>query len=128
MQADLRLCWWYIPRCLRSHVTAHFFSLKLIDLLVFQFLYSISDGDESTLEFRVTELLDLMKEAAMLREQKVYSTPDHSNSKAFSRRKYVFIHSSCYRVPKGPGKHGKPEKSLKKVPCMEKSWNLKKTE
>ena len=58
--------------------------------IVFQFLYSFSDSDESALELRVTELLDLMKEAAVLREQKVYSTPDHSNSKAFSRRKYVF--------------------------------------
>ena len=32
------------------------------------------------------------------------------------------------RVPTSSGNHGKPGKSLKKVPCMEKSWNLKKTE
>ena len=32
------------------------------------------------------------------------------------------------RVPTGSGNHGKPGKSLKKVPCMEKSWNLKKSE
>ena len=30
------------------------------------------------------------------------------------------------RVPTSSGNHGKPGKSLKKVPCMEKSWNLKK--
>ena len=35
----------------------------------------------------------------------------------------------CYnRVPTSSGNHGKPGKSLKKVPCMEKSWNLKKPE
>ena len=33
-----------------------------------------------------------------------------------------------YRVPTSSGNHGKPGKSLKKVPCMEKSWNLKKPE
>ena len=33
-----------------------------------------------------------------------------------------------YRVPTSSGDHGKPGKSLKKVPCMEKSWNLKKSE
>ena len=32
------------------------------------------------------------------------------------------------RVPTSTGKPGKPGKSQKKVPCMEKSWNLKKTE
>ena len=32
------------------------------------------------------------------------------------------------RVPTSTGKPGKPGKSPKKVPCMEKSWNLKKTE
>ena len=31
------------------------------------------------------------------------------------------------RVPASSGNHGKPGKSRKKVPCMEKSWNLKKT-
>ena len=30
------------------------------------------------------------------------------------------------RVPTRSGNHEKPGKSLKKVPCMEKSWNLKK--
>ena len=35
---------------------------------------------------------------------------------------------SRYRVPTSSGNHGKPGKSLKKVPCMEKSWNLKKPE
>ena len=33
-----------------------------------------------------------------------------------------------YRVPTSSGNHGKPGKSLKKVPCMEKSWNLKNPE
>ena len=33
-----------------------------------------------------------------------------------------------HRVPTSTGKPGKPGKSQKKVPCMEKSWNLKKTE
>ena len=33
-----------------------------------------------------------------------------------------------FRVPTSTGKPGKPGKSQKKVPCMEKSWNLKKTE
>ena len=30
------------------------------------------------------------------------------------------------RVPTSSENHGKPGKSLKKVPCMEKSWHLKK--
>ena len=29
------------------------------------------------------------------------------------------------KVPTSYGNHGKPGKILKKVPCMEKSWNLK---
>ena len=33
-----------------------------------------------------------------------------------------------YRVPTSSGNHGKPGKSTKKNPCMEKSWNLKKPE
>ena len=32
------------------------------------------------------------------------------------------------RVLTSSGNHGKPGKSPKKVPCMEKSWNLKKPE
>ena len=32
------------------------------------------------------------------------------------------------RVPTSSGNPGKPGKSLKKVPCMEKSWNLEKPE
>ena len=32
----------------------------------------------------------------------------------------------CGRVPTSSGNHGKPGKPLKKVSCMEKSWNLKK--
>ena len=32
------------------------------------------------------------------------------------------------RVPTSTGKPGKPGKSQIKVPCMEKSWNLKTTE
>ena len=32
------------------------------------------------------------------------------------------------RVLTSSGNHGKPVKSLKKVPCMEKSWTLKKPE
>ena len=32
------------------------------------------------------------------------------------------------RVPTSSGNHGKPGKSQEKVPCMEKSWNLKKPE
>ena len=31
----------------------------------------------------------------------------------------------AYRVPTSSGKYGKPGKSLKNVPCIEKSWNLK---
>ena len=35
----------------------------------------------------------------------------------------------CYnRVPTSSGNHGKPGKSRKKVPCMEKSWILKNPE
>ena len=34
---------------------------------------------------------------------------------------YVFTN----RVPTSSGNHGKPGKSLKKVPCMIKSWNWK---
>ena len=33
-----------------------------------------------------------------------------------------------FRVTTSSGNHGKPGKSLKKVTCMEKSWNLKKPE
>ena len=36
--------------------------------------------------------------------------------------------SRLYRVPTSSGNHGKPEKESKKVPCMEKSVNLKKPE
>ena len=36
---------------------------------------------------------------------------------------YVYI-----RVPTSSGNHGKPGKSLKNVPCIEKSWNLKEPE
>ena len=32
---------------------------------------------------------------------------------------------SLFKVPTSSGNHGKPGKSLKKVPCIEKSWNLK---
>ena len=32
------------------------------------------------------------------------------------------------RVSTRSGNHGKPGKSLKKVPCMKKSWYLKKPE
>ena len=32
------------------------------------------------------------------------------------------------RVPTSSGNHGKPGKSLKKVPCMEKSWICKNPE
>ena len=31
-----------------------------------------------------------------------------------------------FRVHTSSGNHGKPGKSLKKVPCMEKSWNFVK--
>ena len=42
---------------------------------------------------------------------------------------YDALNSLYYvRVPTNSGNHGKPGKSLKKVPCMEKSWNLKKPE
>ena len=34
--------------------------------------------------------------------------------------------SVLYRVPTSSGNNGKPGKSRKKVPCMEKSWNLKR--
>ena len=41
----------------------------------------------------------------------------------------VFANECKYaRVPTSSGNHGKRGKSLKKVPCMEKPWNLKKTE
>ena len=32
------------------------------------------------------------------------------------------------RVPTSSGNHGKPGKLQIKIPCMEKSWNLIKTE
>ena len=35
-------------------------------------------------------------------------------------------HKKSIRVPTSSGNHGEPGKSPKKVPCMEKSWNLKK--
>ena len=40
----------------------------------------------------------------------------------------VYFDQVKYRVPTSTGKPGKPVKSQKKVPCMEKSWNLKKNE
>ena len=40
-----------------------------------------------------------------------------------TNKKWVLI-----RVPTSSGNHEKPGKSQKKVPCLEKSWNLKKTE
>ena len=39
-----------------------------------------------------------------------------------------FPRYSLLRVPTSSRNHGKPGKSLKKVPCIEKSWNLKKSE
>ena len=36
--------------------------------------------------------------------------------------------TALYRVPTSSGNHGKPGKSLKKVSCMEKSWNFKNSE
>ena len=35
--------------------------------------------------------------------------------------------SAYNRVPTSTGNHGKPGKSQKKVPCMEKSWNFEIT-
>ena len=40
-----------------------------------------------------------------------------------TRQKVVYY----YRVPTSSGNHGKPGKSQKKVPCLEKSLNLEKT-
>ena len=40
----------------------------------------------------------------------------------------VFSHCGFRKVPTSCGNHGKPGKLPKKVPCMEKSWNLKKPE
>ena len=40
----------------------------------------------------------------------------------------VNLNSTVIRVPTSSGNHGKPGKSPKKVPCMEKSGNLKKPE
>ena len=37
----------------------------------------------------------------------------------YNRKSFIYI-----RIPTSSGNHGKPGKSLKKVPCMEKSWNL----
>ena len=39
---------------------------------------------------------------------------------------YIVTAVCPIRVPTNSGNHGKPGKSLKTVPCMEKSWNLKK--
>ena len=36
------------------------------------------------------------------------------------------VHEIISRVSTSSGNHGKPGKSRKKVPCIEKSWNLKK--
>ena len=36
--------------------------------------------------------------------------------------------TAIYMVPTSSGNHGKPGKSQKNVPRMEKLWNLKKTE
>ena len=38
------------------------------------------------------------------------------------------LHYALVRVPTSSGNHGKPGKSSKKVPCVEKSWNLIKPE
>ena len=57
-----------------------------------------------------------------LRKEIDYVDLPHNNSKR------SIDSSPCYknRVPTSSGNHGKPGKSLKKVSCMEKSWNLKK--
>ena len=39
---------------------------------------------------------------------------------------YLTVDLTVNRVPTSSGNHGKPGKSPKKVPCMEKTWNLKK--
>ena len=41
---------------------------------------------------------------------------------------FVAIRKAQSRVSTSSGNQGKPGKSLKKVPCMEKSWNSKKPE
>ena len=38
----------------------------------------------------------------------------------------TLVDRSLSRFTTSSGNHGKPGKSFKKVPCMEKSWNLKK--
>ena len=44
------------------------------------------------------------------------------------KQKLTGTHCVMCRVPTSSGNHGKPGKSPKKVPCMEKSLNLKKPE
>ena len=47
-------------------------------------------------------------------------------SHSILRENSDYLYPSINRVPTSFGNHGKPGKSPKKVPCMEKSWNLKK--
>lgn len=49
------------------------------------------DPDEEALELRVTELLDLIKEAAHLREQKAYTIPENLGTSKYSRRRLKYI-------------------------------------
>ena len=44
------------------------------------------------------------------------------------RKSKLHQYNCASRVPTGSGNHGKPGESQKKVPGMEKSWNLKKPE
>ena len=45
---------------------------------------------------------------------------------ATSRERINGLSIANLRVPTNSGNHGKPGKSPKKVPCMEKSWNFEK--
>ena len=61
------------------------------------------------------------------RKQEVLSHYDEGDGLVGMSMVKVFL-KAYYRVPTSSGNHGKPGKSRKKVPCMEKSWNLKNPE
>ena len=56
-------------------------------IFIFLSLLCLSDTDEAIIEMRATELLNLMKEATKLREQKCYTLPDGVDLETYKRKR-----------------------------------------
>ena len=87
------------------------FQVQLPDKIVIYELYS---DDAADMHYRVKDKINRKFECNLL---------------VVCSQNIILCQVRAYdRVPTSSGNHDKPGKSLKKVPCMEKSWNLKKPE